>query len=142
MAHVADGAHGDGWARSARLAFEKSPRRPAGRSPRPNLPYTRANKRLHLALKKHAEGRESDAAMARSGGQRRGGKSTGGWGWVEGGGGTMQPDASYSHLRGRTRGPLPLLYHYARAGKTSRLVGRGGWGEEKDGTEGGGWIGG
>lgn len=56
MAHVADGAHGDGWARSARLAFEKSPRRPAGRSPRPNLPYTRANKRLHLALKKHAEG--------------------------------------------------------------------------------------
>lgn len=54
----------------------------------------------------------------------------------------MQPDASYSHLRGRTRGPLPLLYHYARAGKTSRLVGRGGWGEEKDGTEGGGWIGG
>lgn len=42
----------------------------------------------------------------------------------------MQPDASYSHLRGRTRGPLPLLYHYARAGKTSRLVGRG-WTREE-----------
>ena len=44
-------------ARSARLAFEKSPR-PVGRSPRPNLPYTRTNKRLHLALKKHADRRD------------------------------------------------------------------------------------
>lgn len=42
-----------GWVRSARLAFEKS----AGRATasRPNLPYTRTNKRLHLALKKHAD---------------------------------------------------------------------------------------
>lgn len=62
----------------------------------------------------------------------------------------MQPDASYSHLRGRTRGPLPLLYHYARAGKTSRLVGRG-WNEgrlreRREGRNGRGygrgWIGG
>lgn len=141
MAHVADGAHGDGWARSARLAFEKSPRRPAGRSPRPNLPYTRANKRLHLALKKHAEG-ERVTRPWHEAEDRGGGNPQGDGDGVEGGGGTMQPDASYSHLRGRTRGPLPLLYHYARAGKTSRLVGRGGWGEEKDGTEGGGWIGG
>lgn len=29
----------------------------------------------------------------------------------------MQPDASYSHLRGRTRGPLPLLCDYTRASR-------------------------
>lgn len=111
---------------------------PAGRSvASPESPIHPCKQKATFSIKKARGGRESDAAMARSGGQRRGRKSTGGWGWVEGGGGTMQPDASYSHLRGRTRGPLPLLYHYARAGKTSRLVGRGGWGEEKDGTEGG-----
>lgn len=110
---------------------------PAGRSvASPESPIHPCKQKATFSIKKARGGRESDAAMARSGGQRRGRKSTGGWGWVEGGGGTMQPDASYSHLRGRTRGPLPLLYHYARAGKTSRLVGRG-WGEEKDGTEGG-----
>lgn len=53
----------DGWTRSARLAFEKS----AGRATtsRPNLPYTRTNKRLHLALKKHVDWRVAARRMRR-----------------------------------------------------------------------------
>lgn len=53
---------------------------PAGRSPRPNLPYTRANKRLHLALKKHAEG-ERVTRLWHEAEDRGGRKSTEGWGW-------------------------------------------------------------
>jgi len=61
----------DGWVRSARLAFEKS----AGRATasHPNLPYTRTNKRLHLALKKHADQRGRAARRVRRKSQRAGG---------------------------------------------------------------------
>lgn len=90
-----------GWVRSARLAFEKS----AGRATasRPNLPYTRTNKRLHLALKKHADRRfreEGEEEESRGKGGR----------WVRYG----QTDAGYSHLRGRTAGHA-VLFHDAHA---------------------------
>lgn len=55
---------------------------PAGRSvASPESPIHPCKQKATFSIKKARGGRESDAAMARSGGQRRGRKSTGGWGW-------------------------------------------------------------